>query len=455
MISSFVFSSAQSGTPTIFGVEIQPNRINPQTGVIRCITDEYETYQRANGKESINQFETWLAPKIAELKNTSNNKKAVVKIPVVVHVIHNGQPVRNSSKNITDARVISQITVLNQDFRRMIGTPGYNTNAVGADIEVEFCLAQVDPNGNPTNGIDRVNTNDNPNLAGLTLDRSNIESFLKPLTIWDPSKYFNIWVAQFEGDLVSPQQVLGYAQFPQSPGIVGVPTGGTANTDGVIIEWRAFGSVDTGGTGTYFSGINKGRTTTHEMGHSFGLRHIWGDQSSCTVNAGDTFNDYCPDTPAANGPNYDCNQVYDSCPAAPGNDMTENYMDYTNDTCMNTFTQDQKARILAVLQNSPRRNTLTTSTACNAIMATNDVRSQNENISIYPNPVKDYLNIKAKNGTKLVRYVIYNALGQEAMKNEIKSESDFKIHKSKLGTGLFIITVYTNNSFKTEKFIVE
>lgn len=454
MISSFAFSSAQSGTPTIFGVEIQPNRINPQTGIIRCVTDEYETYQRANGKESINQFETWLAPKIAELKNTNNTKKVVVKIPVVVHVIHSGQPIRNSSKNITDARVISQITVLNQDFRRMVGTPGYNSNTVGADVEVEFCLAQVDPNGNPTSGIDRVNTNDNPNLTGLTLDNSNVENFLKPLTIWDPTKYFNIWVAQFEGDLTG---VLGYAQFPTGSGLSGLPSSGSPTTDGVIIDWRAFGSNDiTGGNGTYFSGgYNKGRTTTHEIGHAFGLRHIWGDSNSCVVNSIDSNNDYCPDTPAANGPNYDCAQVYDSCPSSAGNDMTENYMDYSNDTCMNIFTQNQKARILAVLQNSPRRNTLTTSTACNAIMATNDVNAQNDGISIYPNPVKDYLNIGAKKGTKLVRYVVYNALGQEVLKSEIKSESDLKIHKSRLGTGFFIITVYTDNSFKTEKFIVE
>ena len=135
--------------------------------------------------------------------------------------------------------------------------------------------------------------------------------------------------------------------------------------------------------------------------------------------------------------------------------MTENYMDYSNDTCMNIFTQNQKSRILAVLQNSPRRATLTSSTVCSDPLSVNEAGISNNEISIYPNPVKDYLNIFAKKGTKLIRYAVYNALGQEVLKNEIKSDSDLKISKEKLGTGYFMIIVYTEKGFKTFKFIVE
>lgn len=333
-------------------------------GVVRCVTVENEALLQSQYSEraSKEEFEAWLAPKVLKVKQKlamSNGKTMVndvVTIPVVVHVIHNGDPI-GVSENISYNRVLSQITVLNQDYRRTFNTPGYNTNAVGADVEVEFCLAQTAPDGSLTDGIDRVN------LSGYTWNNNNIETVLKPQTQWDPTQYFNIWVCQFGGDLGG---VLGYAQFPDSSGLGGINTiGGAGNTDGVILDWRCFGSSDYVSE-SFFSGYDKGRTLTHEVGHCFGLRHIWGDSNSCYVNASDSFQDYCPDTPAATAANGSCVIPVDSCPLDPGNDMVENYMDYTGDTCMNTFTLDQKARILAVIANSPRRMELVNSTVCTA-----------------------------------------------------------------------------------------
>ncbi|CAA7196296.1 M43 family zinc metalloprotease [Chryseobacterium potabilaquae] len=435
----------------LFDKKISDYKQNPNTHLIRCATDEYNNkLVRKYKLESKEEFEKWLAPKASQIKKSlaKNTSKVVVRIPVVVHVIHSGETISNNDRNITDTRVLSQITVLNQDFRRMIGTPGYNTNPVGADIEVEFCLATIDPLGNPSTGIDRVN------LGNRVWNESNVQTILKPSTIWDPTKYFNIWVCQFGGDLSG---VLGYAQFPLSSGLPGLDDPEiTANTDGVIIDWKSFGSNDfAGADGLYTPNINKGRTTTHEIGHAFGLRHIWGDNNDCTVDAIDSFNDYCLDTPAQSIEHYDCNSVYDSCPNNPGNDMTENYMDYSNDTCMNIFTQDQKIRILTVLQNSPRRASLITSTVCDSQLSVNESGLSKDEINIYPNPVKDYLNIYSKKGLKIVRYSIFNAIGQEVLKKEVTSGVDLKIKKEKLGTGLFIITVYTENNYKTFKFLVE
>lgn len=449
---AIAFCAGQSfgqNAEVLFSKKLSEYKTNPKTGLIRCAADEYNNeLSRKYGLESKEEFETWLAPKVAQIeksKSQNNAKKVVVTIPVVVHVIHSGQAISNNGRNITDERILSQITVLNQDFRRMLNTPGYNSNPVGADIEVEFCLAKIDPNGNVTTGIDRVN------LGNTVWDNTNVETILKPQTSWDPTKYFNIWVCQFGGDL---DGVLGYAQFPQSSGLSGLQGPYTPSTDGVVIHWAAFGSSDYVG-GSYFQDIDKGRTTTHEIGHAFGLRHIWGDNASCIVNASDSNKDYCPDTPAATEEHYDCAQVYDTCPANPGNDMTENYMDYSNDTCMNVFTQNQKSRILAVLQNSPRRASLTTSTVCSSALAVTETGLSKDEINIYPNPVKDYLNIFTKKGVKVVRYSIYNAVGQEVLKKEVKSESDLKIGKENLGTGFFMITVYTENSYKTFKFVVE
>ncbi|MEG2078804.1 M43 family zinc metalloprotease [Chryseobacterium sp.] len=322
-------------------------------GFERCSTDEYEQYLQAKypKRMSTQEFETWLAPLVEQAKANKSQNGNIITIPVVVHVIHSGQNV-GAAPNITDNQVISQITVMNNDFRRMMGTPGFNSNAVGADTQIQFALAKVDPNGNPTNGINRVN------LCQDSWNQDDIDDYVKPTTIWDPTLYMNMWSVNF-----SDSGLLGYAQFPSNSGLGGLnPNGGLANTDGVVANFATFGS-STYNDGTFMlsAPYDKGRTMTHEVGHFLGLRHIWGDTTSCVVNATDSNNDYCLDTPAAAGANYNCVTI-DSCPSNPGNDMIENYMDYTTDTCMNIFTINQAARITAVMNNSLRRNTLKTST---------------------------------------------------------------------------------------------
>ncbi len=337
------------------------SRINPANGLVRCVSSEYEASLQDQFPDRANNaaFETWLAPKIAEAKAQRaaaghNSPAVVINIPVVVHVIHNGDAV-GVGENIADARVISQITVLNQDFRRMTGTPGFNSNPAGADVEIQFCLAQTNPDGGPTTGINRVNLG-----VAQWATSAQVEGTLKPSTQWDPTRYFNIWVCQFSNNMSSELYgVLGYAQFPSNSNLPGLNVnGGNANTDGVIIDYRCFGSKTLANVGTYMADYDKGRTATHEIGHCFGLRHIWGDSDVCSED------DFCNDTPQAATEHYGCETGSNTC-ASAGNDMVENYMDYSDDSCMNIFTQNQKERMLAVMQFSPRRASLATSTACN------------------------------------------------------------------------------------------
>lgn len=314
--------------------------------VQRCNTMEMDAQLRArNSMESLEDFENWMAVKVAAYKNSPaylSGQRSVITIPIVFHIIHNGDAV-GSNENITQAQVNSQLDVLNEDFRRMMGTAGYNTNPIGADCEIEFCMAVIDPNGAVLTepGIDRRN------MSSSSWTDANIDATVKPQTIWDPTRYFNVWTVNFGGSSAS---LLGYAQFPSSSGLQGLNTnGGAANTDGVVISYKACGRV-----GNVASPYNKGRTLTHEIGHCFGLRHIWGDQS-----CGD---DYCNDTPTSQTSNYGCPSNLNTCGGAL--DMVQNYMDYTDDACMNIFTADQKARMMAVFQNSPRRNTLPSSNVC-------------------------------------------------------------------------------------------
>lgn len=323
-----------------------------------CGTTEYEQLlrQRQPKRATAAQFEEWLAPKVALQKSrrtmiNAMNGNSVVTIPVVVHIIHDGDPV-GQNENIATAQVLSQITVLNQDFRRLAGTPGFNTNPAGADAEIEFCLAQRDPQGIYTTGINRYNLGSN----SMTFDEIEV---IKTQTQWDPEKYLNIWVVR--SILVEGGTLSGYAQFPTSSGLegldnMGLPT--AAETDGVVMAHDCFGSNDIYPQGIYVNGLEKGRIAVHEIGHFLGLRHIWGDGFDCTAT------DFCDDTPAAIEPNSGCPVNMDSCPDNPGLDMIRNYMDYTSDSCKNIFTLDQKDRMMAVLANSPRRISLTTSDGC-------------------------------------------------------------------------------------------
>ncbi len=431
----------------VFGKKIKS--AHPTTGIVRCVSSEYEEYLQEIDPKRLTeeQFEQWIAPKVEEIKEKmllrrdGQNTSAVVTIPVVIHIVHSGQVVSNNGRNITDARAISQITVLNQDFRKMLGTPGHNTNPIGADVEIEFCLAAKDPDGNATNGINRIN------LGNTQWSYSNVQSILKPQTQWDPTKYLNLWVCQFGGDLSG---VLGFAQFPSGSGLPGLSGPFTANTDGVVIDWRAFGSADYAG-GNYYQEINKGRTTTHEVGHFLGLRHIWGDAGNQEDGVDCSGTDYCADTPNAGWENYDCIFPYDSCPTDPGNDMTENYMDYTNDECMNIFTIDQKARMMAVIQNSPRRSTLVTSTACQPPLNTPSFEML-QGIKLYPNPANNVLNIAS--GDNLPdSYKIYNSLGQIVTEKAIGTSADLQVNTSNFSNGVYMIKIVKENESRTIQFI--
>lgn len=267
----------------------------------------------------------------------------IYRIPVVVHVVHNGEPV-GVGPNISAEQVQSQIEVLNEDFRKKKGTNGANDN--GVDTQIEFFLATTDPSGKTLAepGIHRYDGGLNIWPTGFF---TSVDSRLKPATIWDPMRYFNIWTVNFGGFV--GRNLLGYAQFPSNSGLPGLEiNGGEANTDGVVIGYQYFGSKEKGNFPELNATYNLGRTCTHEVGHWLGLRHIWGDSDDCAVD------DYCDDTPNSQEPNYTCVPNV-SCGS---NDMIENYMDYTDDQCMNLFTQDQKERMIQVLENSPRRNTL-------------------------------------------------------------------------------------------------
>ena len=287
----------------------------------RCHTAEYEE----NLKNKYSQYKQERKKVNKEtnhwIKNNYNNENSIVTIPVVVHVVWN-----TTQENISDQQIFSQIDVLNADFRRTnidaIMTPTVWTS-IAADTEIEFCLATLDPNGTFTSGITRTQTSQTSFSIQADAMKSTSTGGIDP---WDQDNYLNIWVCDLSGG------ILGYATPPSSF---------NNPDDGVVIGYNYFGTL-----GTVQAPYNKGRTCTHEVGHWLNLDHLWGSGGNCG-------NDNVNDTPTQEEENY-------NCPAFPHNanscgtsnssgDMFMNYMDYTNDGCMNFFTLGQKARMIAAI----------------------------------------------------------------------------------------------------------
>lgn len=278
-----------------------------------------------------------------EIQRPEESTETIYTLPIVVHILHTGQEV-GKGNNLPNELIIGQIKTLNNDFRKKEGTLGYNTHPLGTDTKIEFKLAETNPEGNPTNGINRVNIND---LEYETDNESWLFDNLPYYGYWNVQDYINIWVLPFE-----PNIILGQSSVPQAdlPGLENVNTTGTT---GIVITTPHFGTSDLAG------GSNLGRSLTHEMGHFLGLEHLWGKKENTHCME---FDDYCQDTPFVSRRTGNCNKTsVTSCNGETA--LTQNYMDYTNDSCMNMFTKDQVTRMRYVLKNSIVRKSLIKSSA--------------------------------------------------------------------------------------------
>jgi hypothetical protein len=305
-------------------------------------------------------------------KQAANKVQQVTVIPVIFHVIHSGEAI-GTFPNITQAEINGQIVAMNNDFA---GT-GFNSanyqptafaawaatanvsptslNANGgiaiANCGIQFCLATQDTNGNilPEPGIDRIDRTAMgwSDLAGPNMDYMPFMTLLydtiKPQSIWDVTKYLNIWVTDCD---LSQLGLFGFATFPYLSNLTGMPDAsyiGTPTDDGI---WCYAGTIN-----PYM------HVATHEAGHWLGLRHIWGD-SLCG-------SDYCNDTPPAvtanlGSPYYPFN--VNACSGSGNGEMFMNFMDYTDNNFM--FTTDQAIRMQTALANSPYRKDLGTHNLC-------------------------------------------------------------------------------------------
>jgi len=388
------------------------------------------------------EFQRLISEFIAEQNNHGVTEFTSYTIPVIFHIIHGGQVI-GTFPNIPQGQINSQITVCNQDFPGNglnSGTypanafihwvvnqnlPLANRDSLGrvkiADINILFCLAEKDTNGNTLAepGIERINyitrgwQNPNTFTTPAAL-RSYFDGTIKPQSIWNVRKYLNIWVS----DKNSAVPYTGFSTYPPLSGLPGIPGGGTETTDGIWCYSSAIGSSTIFPGGIYASPNVKGRTITHEAGHYLGLIHIWGD--------GNCLTDYCADTPPA----YTSNTGFPVYPLTPGScsspsnspdgEMFMNFMDYSADPGKYMFTVDQAVRMQTAMANSPFRNQLGTHGLCIAVIGIN--QGENElspkEYILYqnnPNPFNPVTNIKFSiPKSSIVKLIVYDALGREA-----------------------------------------
>lgn len=249
-------------------------------------------------------------------------------IPIVFHIIH-----MYGSENISDAQVIDEVRILNEDYRKLNADTSSIVSqfiSISADASIEFRLANLDPNGNCTNGIDRV---------------VSAETYIgddgSKLNYWPRSKYLNVWVvAQMQNG------VAGYAYLPG--------TAPSASVDGVIILSQYIGSI---GTGNYTTS----RALTHEIGHFLNLQHVWGSSNNPGVACG---NDGVSDTPVTKGWTS-CNLTSNAVCNASIVENVQNYMEYSY--CSRMFTNGQSTRMHNALNSSTgQRSTLVSAASATA-----------------------------------------------------------------------------------------
>ncbi|WP_181163651.1 M43 family zinc metalloprotease [Pontibacter mangrovi] len=306
-----------------------------------CATAAYVSAQKAAHpylEQEQQQVQQAVQDKLQQQRKWQNMRALnTVTIPVVFHVVYGSE-----EENISDEQILSQLEVLNADFRRhnadAVNTPSYFA-PYAADTRIEFCLAALSPNGDPTTGITRTQTSQ----AAFSFASDYIKKSPQGgKDAWDTSRYLNIWIGDIKDD------VLGYATMPGTT---------LPQLDGVVLHYTAVGAAPANQFNTAY---NLGRTATHEVGHWLGLDHIWGgEDASCSDSDG------ISDTPNQETYTTDCTGgIQISCDNGPYGNMYQNYMDYSNDACMNLFTHGQAAYMNAVISTS--RNRLLSSLACSA-----------------------------------------------------------------------------------------
>ncbi|MBL7719081.1 MAG: T9SS type A sorting domain-containing protein [Flavipsychrobacter sp.] len=394
--------------------------------------------------------------KLAILKDEaaakSTQSTAAYEIPVVVHIVLNQSQINSigGTQGILK-RIDSQLVVLNRDFQKMNGDstriPAVFKPLYG-NANILFSLAHRKPNGTSTPGYEIITTSQSAfNGLGGTIGSQFACSNVKytatgGAAAWNTAKYLNIWVCNF-----TDNQLLGIA-FPK---YLVTDFFLPAEEMGVVINYQAFGkrTIPTVTNDPYISGIDKGRTTTHEIGHFLGLEHIWGEQPNCSDDDG------INDTPQQDDANGGCpgqNTVYANCTSSAGGEMWMNYMDYVDDGCMVMFSKGQVTRMHTTYPSTltPDPSIFQWPTELLSVELENQ-------FDVYPNPTNGKININfATAPGTLQRIEVTNVMGQKVYEqNATPNTAIYNIDISDKSKGIYFVQCQFSEGKVTRKIVVE
>lgn len=389
-------------------------------GHTRLLAQAEESYPgyKASVREAFNQIK----------KSAQSRTPEVYKIPVVFHVVWNTS---NPDQNIPDSCITRQMEILNAHFRARHANRDQIRSVFGLtaeDSEIEFYLADVDPQGNPTDGIVRKQTSSKfaiNLLQGINVNmKSNSKGGSDP---WPVKKYLNIWVVHMPLNFLGQEQisVIGFSTPPAA--LPNWPSNALdgVGADGIVMQYHFIGDNNPhfAKLSVEFKSADLGKSLVHEAGHYLGLRHIWADKgnpifgsASCENLNGDEEDDGMEDTPYCGESSQisGCDPEKNSCdyesPDLP--DMWENYMDYSVEQCLALFTPKQIQFMRLVIANY-RKDLVSWNNPSGT-----DNPKKSENYTIIPNPNSGQFSLKSSTGLNPFALEIYDLMGRKVLKLE-------------------------------------